>query len=98
VDPDGRAGAAGTVLRALIRQVRDAPSAPWRLQPLAWSAAGALSVDERTSTADLLSLARMELGDVAVLPVADPVGGTRARFPTADTATAVAAAGLACRP
>jgi LCP family protein required for cell wall assembly len=98
VDPDGRADAAGSVLRALIRQVATARSNPWRLQSLAWSASGALSVDDRTSTAELLGLAGTHLDDVPVLPVGDPVGGTLARFPTADTAATLAAAGLSCRP
>jgi LCP family protein required for cell wall assembly len=98
VDPDGRAGSAGTVLSALSRQVGSARSRPWRLQSLAWSASGALSVDDRTSTAELLSLLRTDLDTVPVLPVGDPVGGSLARFPTADTAAALAAAGLACTP
>jgi LCP family protein required for cell wall assembly len=96
VDPDGRADAAGTVLRALIRQIRAAVGGPWRLQSLAWSASGALSVDEHTSTADLLGFARTAPDAVEVLPVGDPVGGSLARFPTARTSSALAAAGLSC--
>lgn len=98
VDPDERAGDAGTVLRALSRRVRATAAHPWRLQELAWSTSGALSVDEGTSTAELLGLARKDLSDVRVLPVGDPVGGTLARFPTEETASTLAAAGLSCRP
>jgi hypothetical protein len=98
VDPDGRADTAGIVLRAPTGDVRAAGSHPWRLQSLAWAASGALRVDEGTSTADLLGLAREHLDDVRVLPVGDPVGGTLARFPTAETRSALIAAGLSCRP
>jgi LCP family protein required for cell wall assembly len=98
VDPDGRAGAAGTVLGALARQVRTDWSHPWRLQALAWSASGAITVDGGTSAAELLSLLQADLTAVAVLPVGDPVGGSLARFPTADTRATLAAAGLSCTP
>jgi hypothetical protein len=98
VDPDGRAMSAGAVLGALSRRIRGTWSQPWRLQALAWTASGALSVDDRTSPADLASLPGMDLDAVSVLPVGDPVGGTLARFPTADTREALAAAGLSCTP
>jgi LCP family protein required for cell wall assembly len=96
VDPDGRAETAGTVLGALIDQVRRAWVRPWRLQSLAWAASGALAVDDRTSTAELMSLLRAELTTVTVLPVGEAVGGTLARFRTADTAAALADSGLSC--
>ncbi|MCZ2816732.1 LCP family protein [Modestobacter sp. VKM Ac-2984] len=96
VDPDGRATAAGTVLSALMTQVRSASLRPWRLQSVAWAASGALATDPGTSTGDLASLARAELDDLRVLPVGEPLGGTIARLPTADTRAAVASAGLSC--
>lgn len=93
VDPDGRATAAGSVLSALMAQVR---TTPLRLQSVAWAATGALATDPGTSVGELSSLARTELADLRVLPVGEPVGGTVARLPTADTEAAVAAAGLSC--
>ncbi|WP_228395364.1 LCP family protein [Modestobacter roseus] len=98
VDPDGRATAAGTVLDALVDQVRGSPLRPWRLQSLAWAASGALAVDPDTSMADLAGLARAELDRLEVLPVDDPVGDTLLRRPTAATTAALAAAGLTCDP
>ncbi len=97
VDPDGRADAAGAVLAALTDRVHAAWSQPVRLQSLAWAASGAVAVDPGTSPTDLLALARADLGPVTVLPAGEPLGGTLARLPTADTTAAVAAAGLSCR-
>jgi LCP family protein required for cell wall assembly len=96
VDPDGRATAAGTVLAALVAQVQRSPALPWRLQPVAWAASGALAVDPGTSVTDLVSLAGADVGAVGVLPAGEPERGTLAREPTAWTAAAVAAAGLSC--
>ncbi len=96
VDPDGRAGAAGTVLSSLVEQVQGSLARPWRLQAVAWAASGALAVDPGTSVADLAGLARADVGAVRLLPAADPVGGTLPRMPTAGTAAALAAAGLTC--
>ncbi|MGY1694906.1 LCP family protein [Geodermatophilus sp. SYSU D00814] len=96
VDPDGRAGAAGSVLAALTEQVQRALAAPWRLQSVAWAASGALTVDPGTSVADLASLARADVGPVTVLPAGEPEGGTLAREATAGTHATVAAAGLSC--
>jgi LCP family protein required for cell wall assembly len=95
-DPDGRAAAAGSVLSALLDQVRESALRPWRLQAVAWAASGAVAVDPGTSVGDLAELAQADIGPVGVLPVSDPVGSTLARLPTADTAAAVAAAGLSC--
>ena len=53
-------------------------------------------MDEGTSAGELAALASADLGPVSVLPVGDPVNGTLARFPTEETAAAVAAAGLSC--
>ncbi|MGY1681472.1 LCP family protein [Geodermatophilus sp. SYSU D01176] len=97
VDPDGRADTAGAVLAGLVDQVRAAWSRPARLQSLAWAASGAVAVDPGTSATDLLALARADLGPVTVLSAGEPLGGTPARLPTADTTAAVAAAGLSCR-
>jgi LCP family protein required for cell wall assembly len=97
VDPDGRASAAGTVLSALASTARGSVARPWRLQPMAWAASGALTVDDGTSSLELASLATQDVGPVQVLPVGEPRGGTAARFPTAETGAAVAAAGLSCR-
>ncbi|WP_369253871.1 LCP family protein [Geodermatophilus amargosae] len=96
VDPDGRATAAGTVLSAMVAQLQRSLVSPWRLQSVAWAASGALATDPGTSVADLAGLARTDVGAVAVLPAADPVAGTLPRLPTAQTAAAVAAAGLSC--
>ncbi|GAB3361887.1 LCP family protein [Modestobacter lapidis] len=96
VDPDGRASAAGTVLSALTDAVHGSVVRPWRLQRIAWAASGAVTVDPGTSVADLISLARADVGEVAVLPVSAPVGSTIARVATDETTAAVAAAGLAC--
>jgi LCP family protein required for cell wall assembly len=96
VDPDGRAGAAGTVLSSLVEQVQVSLARPWRLQAVAWAASGALAVDPGTSAADLAGLARADVGTVRLLPAADPVGGTLARVPTAETAATLAAAGITC--
>jgi LCP family protein required for cell wall assembly len=93
VDPDGRASAAGAVLGALTEAVLDRP---WRLQHVAWGASGGLSADRDTSPGDLAGLLTADLGQPAVLPVGDPVGGTWARFPTPGTRTALEAAGLSC--
>jgi hypothetical protein len=93
VDPDGRVSAAGAVLGALTEAVLHRP---WRLQHVAWGASGALSADRDTSPGDLAGLLTADLGQPAVLPVGDPVGGTWARFPTPGTRTALEAAGLSC--
>ena len=95
-DPDGRAAAAGTVLRALADAARAGTAQPWRLQSLAWAASGALGVDDGTSPAALAGLLGSPLRSVDVLPVGPPVGGTLGRFPTAATRAAVRAAGLSC--
>ncbi len=96
VDHDGRATAAGTVLAALTAQVHRTSLRPWRLQSVAWAASGALAVDPGTSVADLASLAGADVGAVEVLPAGEPAGGRLTRRPTAETAAAVAAAGLSC--
>jgi hypothetical protein len=96
VDPDGRASTAGVVLSALDSAVTGAVTRPWRLQQVAWAASGALAVDRSTSVADLLSLDRMHVGAVRVLPAGDPVGISIARPVTAATTAAVAAAGMSC--
>ncbi len=96
VDPDGRAGAAGTVLSALLDRVHGALPRPWRLQTVGWAASGAVAVDPGTSATDLLDLAGADVGPVSVLPAGDPLGSTLARPPTAGTTAAVAAAGLTC--
>ncbi len=44
----------------------------------------------------LVALAGADVGTVRVLPAADPVDGTLPRRPTAETAAALAAAGLSC--
>ncbi len=95
-DPDGRATEAGVVLTALLDQVRGSLVRPWRLQSVAWAAAGAVQVDPDTSTAELASLARADIGPVRVLPVAEPLGASIARRPTAETAATLRAAGLSC--
>ncbi len=96
VDPDGRAATAAQVLRALQERVADVRYRPWRLQGTAWAASGAVSLDPGTSLADLVALAGTELTAATVLPAGPPVTGALLRLPTADTAAAVAAAGLAC--
>ncbi|MGY1847241.1 MULTISPECIES: LCP family protein [unclassified Blastococcus] len=96
VDPDGRAGAAGTVLSSLLDRARASGLHPWRLQTLAWTAADAIAVDPGTSVVDLIALARSEVGAVPILPASDPVGPALLRLPTAETAAAVVAAGLSC--
>ena len=98
VDPDGRASAAGSVLSALTGAVRSSLVRPWRLQQVAWAASGAVSVDPGTSVADLAGLARADVGEIGVLPVSEPRGGTLARRATEATARAVAAAGMSCQP
>jgi LCP family protein required for cell wall assembly len=95
VDPDGRAGTAGAVLASLADRAEEV--GPARSQSLAWAVSGAVAVDPGTSVADLLALARADLGPVTVLPAGEPFGGTLVRPPTADTTAAVAAAGLSCR-
>ncbi|MEX5720955.1 LCP family protein [Geodermatophilus maliterrae] len=96
VDPDGRAGAAGTVLPALLERVHGSLALPWRLQAVSWAASGAVAVDPGTSATDLLGLAGADLGPVPVLPAGEPFGSVLARRPTAATTAAVAAAGLSC--
>lgn len=98
IDPDVRASSAGTVLSALATAVRSSYVRPWRLQQVASAASDALTVDEGTSVRDLASLAGLEIGTIEVLPVAEPRGRSLARFPSAETRTAVAAAGLSCDP
>lgn len=97
VDPDGRAGTAGTVLAALMDRVRAAQSRPTRLQSLAWAASGAVAADAETSPTDLLELARADVGPVTVLPAGEPFGGTLVRPPTPGTTAAIAEAGMSCR-
>jgi LCP family protein required for cell wall assembly len=96
VDPDGRATAAGTVLTALMDAGHRAAVRPWTLQHLAWTGAGAVSVDAGTSIADLAGLAGTDIGPVEVLPVSAPRGDLIPRFPTDRTAQALADAGLSC--
>jgi LCP family protein required for cell wall assembly len=96
VDPNGRAAAAGTVLSALVAAARPDPLHPLRLQRIAWAGAGALTVDEGTSTVDLVGLSALQIADVPVLPVGDPRGPSLARFATSATKEAVAAAGMSC--
>jgi LCP family protein required for cell wall assembly len=96
VDPDGRATAAGTVLSALVGQIRGAAVRPWRLQRTAWAASGAVRVDPDTSVTELASLARADLGAVQVLPVGEPLGTAIARLPVRATSDAVRAAGMSC--
>jgi LCP family protein required for cell wall assembly len=95
-DADGRAAAAADVLSALAESAQGSLWRPWRLQALAWTGSAALSVDEGTSSAALLTLLRSDLGRLRVLPVGDPVNGTLARFPTDETAEALDAAGMSC--
>ena len=95
-DPDVRASSAGTVLSALAGAVRSSTLRPWRLQQLALAGTDALAVDSGTSLWELSSLARAGVGPVAVLPLGEPKGRSLARFPTAETRSAVAAAGLSC--
>ncbi|MGY1722570.1 LCP family protein [Blastococcus sp. SYSU DS0533] len=96
IDPDGRATAAGTVLSALAGELEHAASRPWRAQAIAWTGSGTLTTDPETSVGELVSLALADLADVRVLPVGDPLGRTLARSPTAETAAAIAGAGLSC--
>jgi LCP family protein required for cell wall assembly len=98
VDPDGRASTAGMVMTALHDALARAAGRPWRLQQAAWAASGAVAADRSTSFADLVSLARMPLDSVRVLPAADPVGASIARTATDATTAAVAAAGMSCDP
>ena len=98
VDPDGRASTAGTVLAALTGAARASLVHPWRLQRVAWTATGAVSLDPGTSPAELSSLADEDIGGIPVLPVSDPLNGTLARDATDETARAVAEAGLSCQP
>ena len=97
VDPDGRASSAGAVLTALTDAVRGSLVRPWRLQPVAWAASGAVSLDPGTSVAELTALARADIGEVEVLPVGAPEGDTIARRATDETDRAVAAAGMSCQ-
>jgi hypothetical protein len=55
-----------------------------------------VTVDAGTSTLDLVSLARTDVGGIGVLPVSEPVGDTIARLTTEETHAAVAAAGMSC--
>jgi LCP family protein required for cell wall assembly len=97
VDPDGRATTAGAVLSALLDRVREsALRRPWRLQSVAWVASGELAVDPGTSAPDLAGLARADIGTVETLPASEPLSPSLVRLPTADTAAAVAVAGLSC--
>ena len=96
IDPDGRATAAGRVLSALTSAAKSSIWRPWRLQSTAWAASAALTMDGGTSLPELASLAIEHLSPVQVLPVGPPVNGTVARSPVAETAEAVAAAGMSC--
>jgi LCP family protein required for cell wall assembly len=96
VDADGRASAAANVLRALGEKAQDAQWRPWRLRSLGSAGSEALTVDDDTSTLELLGLLRTDLDGPAVLPVGDPVGGSVTRFATHRTVEALEAAGLSC--
>ena len=96
-DADGRAAAAAGVFRALGKQARGALWRPWRLQYLTSAASEALTVDEGTSSLELLDLLGTDLDGLAVLPVGDPVGGSVTRFATERTVRSLERAGLSCR-
>ena len=95
-DPDGRATASGTVLRALVDSVRGAVVRPWRLQTIGWATTGALTVDPGTSVADLAALAGTDLSTVQVVPSDLRDGPVPVALPTAGTRAAIGAAGLSC--
>jgi LCP family protein required for cell wall assembly len=95
-DADVRARSAGTVLSALTSTARGALLRPWRLQSMAWAVSGELSLDEETSTRELLSLATAEIGEVQVLPAGEPMGRSLARMPNSGTYAAIEAAGMSC--
>jgi LCP family protein required for cell wall assembly len=96
VDPDGRAAAAAAVLRALGEEARNALWRPGRLRSLAAAGSEALTVDDGTSTVELLHLLRIDLDAPAVLPVSDPLGGSVTRFADDRTVHALEEAGLSC--
>jgi LCP family protein required for cell wall assembly len=96
-DADGRAAAAASLLRALGERARGALWRPWRLQSLASAGSEALTVDDGTSSLELLDLLRTDLDRFAVLPVGEPVGGSVTRFATDRTVQTLEAAGLSCR-
>jgi LCP family protein required for cell wall assembly len=96
LDPDGRSAAAGTVVAALADAVGGAALRPWRAQSLAWTAAGALTVDRSTSITDLMSLAGSDLSDVQTLPTGLEGESGLIRPVTAETTAALTAAGLSC--
>lgn len=98
VDPDGRAGAAGTVLTALAGELQRARSRPDRLHAVARAASAALAVDTGTSTGDLLALAGSEPDAVAVLPAAPVRGSALPRRADEATHAAIAGLGLSCTP
>jgi hypothetical protein len=58
----------------------------------------ALTVDDGTSSLELLDLLRTDLDGATVLPVGDPVGGSVTRFATHRTVQALETAGLSCTP
>ena len=95
-NPSGRAAAAGEVLSALVAAARKDLLNPLRLHRIAWTASGALRVDEGTSTADLVGLSRLQIETVPVLPVGEQRGPSLARFATEATKEAIAAAGMSC--
>jgi LCP family protein required for cell wall assembly len=95
-DADGRATAAAGVLRALGEQARGALRRPWRLRALASAGSEALTVDDGTSSLELLDLLRTDLDAFAVLPVGDPVGGSVTRFATDRTVQTLETAGMSC--
>ncbi|NEK86933.1 transcriptional regulator [Blastococcus saxobsidens] len=96
VDPDGRATAAGTVVRALADAAGQLTTRPWRLQYLAWAGSGALTVDDGTSLAELSALASSGIPEVQVLPTGFEGGDGLVRPVTAETTEALAAAGMSC--
>ena len=96
VDPDGRASAAGTVLRALVDAVRGSVARPWRLQTVGWATTGALTVDAGTSMTDLAALAGADLSTVEVVPSDLRDGAVPVALPTAGTRAAIEATGLSC--
>jgi hypothetical protein len=96
VDPDDRAASAGAMLSALADAARSALGRPSRVPALGWAVSGAISVDEGTSPAQLLTLLGRDVAEPTVLPVGDPLNGTLARFPTDDTRAALETAGLSC--
>jgi LCP family protein required for cell wall assembly len=96
MDPEGRASAAGTVLRVLVDAVRGSVIRPWRLQTVGWATTGALTVDAGTSVADLAALAGADLSTVEVVPSDLRDGAVPVALPTAGTRAAIEAAGLSC--